>query len=600
MAKETVRELVNRVSFVIDQASLARVNTAFVQMGKRFSMLGNQMSRGMVSGLRSASTAVDGVTRSIQQQERAFSRHAVAQSSFMSRMSKMSQVSRRVMYDTLPLAAASGMGIVKSLQMYSMMQRTGITMDVLMGDKAASSQLQKDLIKFEAVTPFDIKNVFEYAQGLLLVGTNAADVVPMLEKLGDITAGDNEKVSRLLYQWQQVVSKNRADSQDIRIMGESLLPVRKILGEIWGTSGADTQKRIEAGEVTKEVMQQVIDIVALSRKGLMRDIGTKTIAGTFSTLVSSFQQMGAAIGKAADESFSLTSAFAKIAGYVNKVTQGFSNLPKFAKVMIMAVPALLIAVTAVAGLVAAAASLGIAFAMVKTSLLAVVGGIAVLGGGVLLAKAVALSLVLAAIWEEIFGYFTGTKNTLLEDWFGSWSKLKTDMESFFESLKAKLKESKLTSWMVNDSEAEPELTSKLGSAYSRASALRKQLGMGTGLESTGIFSKLVGASLGDKGALAYLADYLGTGINKMGPDGKMVPQSPEEMVAAWEAKDLRRSTDLRNPNALNTTVIVNVPGTDDKGNPTTKTYKAKATVVPGGMSTRTAHNSTQGVLLANF
>lgn len=608
MAKETVRELVNRVSFVLDQGSLARVNASFAQLGRRFNMLGAQMGKGMVTGFKGVSAGVDGVTRSIQRQERAFSSHATAQSSFMARMSKLSQVSRRVMYDTLPMAAASGMGIVKSLQMHSMMQRTGITMDVLMGDKAASSQLQKDLIKFEAVTPFDIKNVFEYAQGLLLIGTKAEDVIPMLEKLGDITAGDNEKVGRLLLQWGQVVSKNRAFTQDINVMGESLLPVRKVLGEIWGVSGAEVSKRIQKGEVTKDVMQQVIDRVALSRKGLMREIGTKTIAGTFSTLISSFQQMGAAIGKTADETLRLTPLFAKLADYVKKLTEGFVGLPKIVKILIMAAPVVLILLTAFAGLAAAVASLGIAFAAVKVGFLAFLGGVAALGGGLLLGKAVALSIVLAAIWEEIFGYFTGTKYTLLEDWFGSWAKWKTDLESFFDALVLKMKGNKLTAWMVNGTSEsdDPELNAKMGSTYERASAALKQLGGRSGpissLMDLGLWNKLAGAATGDKSDLSALSERLAVRENKVGPDGKQVPRTMEEMVAEWVARDSRKS-ELKDPNINNYTIITNVPATDSLGRPITNTYKAVATVHSGSASGKMGgaqySRNLQGVLIAN-
>ena len=170
-------------------------------------------------------------------------------------------------------AAGSGMVMVAANA-----ERSAVAMEVLLGSADRAKSMLDQIYKLAAESPFGAAEFTQGAQVLLNFGVAAKDVLPTLSMLGDISAGDAEKLSRLTMVFGQMTAAGRLMGQDLlQMVNAGFNPLQQISAKT-GESMLDLKKRMEAGGISS---QEVAAAFRAATSDGGRFFGmTKRIAGT--------------------------------------------------------------------------------------------------------------------------------------------------------------------------------------------------------------------------------------------------------------------------------------------------------------------------------
>lgn len=190
---------------------------------------------------------------------------------------------------------AAGAGVVKVAMD---MERVGVAFRVMIGDAEKSQQLLKDIADMARTSPLSIAQYQQAGQTLLQFGMQADGVLPVLDSLGNIAAGDGEKLSRLALAFGQMQSAGRLMGQDLlQMINAGFNPLQEI-SERTGESMKSLKKRmseggVSAAEVTKSFRAAT---GAGGRFAGMNEEISQTAAGVFATLQSEIYELAVAMG----------------------------------------------------------------------------------------------------------------------------------------------------------------------------------------------------------------------------------------------------------------------------------------------------------------
>ncbi len=180
---------------------------------------------------------------------------------------------------------AAGAGVVKVAMD---MERVGVAFRVMIGDAEKSQQLLKDIADMARTSPLSIAQYQRAGQTLLQFGMQVGEVLPVLDSLGNIAAGDGEKLSRLALAFGQMQAAGRLMGQDLlQMINAGFNPLQEI-SERTGESMESLKKRmseggVSAAEVTKSFRAAT---AAGGRFAGMNEEISQTAAGVFATMQS--------------------------------------------------------------------------------------------------------------------------------------------------------------------------------------------------------------------------------------------------------------------------------------------------------------------------
>ncbi len=139
-------------------------------------------------------------------------------------------------------------------------ERTAVSFEVMLGSADRAKQMLDEIYKLGAQSPFGAAEFLQAGQVLLNYGAAAESVVPTLSILGDVAAGDAEKLSRLTLVYGQMTAAGRLMGQDLNQMISSGFNPLSEIAKRTGESIIALRKRMEAGGVSsKEVAQAFKD-----------------------------------------------------------------------------------------------------------------------------------------------------------------------------------------------------------------------------------------------------------------------------------------------------------------------------------------------------
>ena len=266
--------------------------------------------------------------------------------------------------------AIAGVGVA-AVRQASKLQSVQTAFTNMLGSAEKSSKFIAELQNFAAKTPFEFNQVTEAAQKFLAFGFTAEQVIPTLMAVGDAAAGVGlgaEGINRVTLAIGQMAAKSKVQSDEMLQLTEAGIPAWQMLADAIGTSVPEAMER-----VTKGVVDAQTGIVALisgmqSTFGGMMEQQSQTIAGTWSSMMDGIDQSLAAMGLKIADAFNLTEIFQGVgelltnfAATVNSsgIAEAFTNaLPTelqvgfvaFATVLTgVAIPAISLTVTSLAG-----------------------------------------------------------------------------------------------------------------------------------------------------------------------------------------------------------------------------------------------------------
>lgn len=177
--------------------------------------------------------------------------------------------------------AALGVG-VKNLGEYALnaskaFETASISFKVLLGNEEKAAKLVKDIENLANVTPMSSKGLQENAK--LLLNFNAVtedEIIPTLTMLGDITGGDEAKMSSMTLAFAQMSSAGRLMGQDLLQMINAGFNPLQVMAEKTGKSIAELKDEMSAGKISVEMVTQAFkDATAEGGRfyGMMKEQG---------------------------------------------------------------------------------------------------------------------------------------------------------------------------------------------------------------------------------------------------------------------------------------------------------------------------------------
>lgn len=190
---------------------------------------------------------------------------------------------------TLGLLGAAGgtwAGVVYPLQLSGEFEQTQIAFETMLGDAERARQFLAEAQQFAVRTPFEMADVLNSSRLLMAFGFQVERVLPMLETIGDTTAGLGagadgiERITRALGQMQ---AKGRVQAEELLQLQELGVPAAEILQEELGLTAEQVanigEQSIESARVIEALLRGMD-----KRFGGLMDKQSKSWSGLLSTI----------------------------------------------------------------------------------------------------------------------------------------------------------------------------------------------------------------------------------------------------------------------------------------------------------------------------
>lgn len=198
----------------------------------------------------------------------------------------------------LALAVVGGMKTLFNMGVE--MEQTNIKFEVLLGSTQKANAMIKELNSYADATPYTNEGIIKGAETMLAFGIAHDKVLPNMKMLGDISMGNQEKLSSLSLSFSQVQATGRLMGQDLnQMIGQGFNPL-KTISENTGISMGVLRQRMEDGAISAEMVEEAFRL-ATSEGGdyyLMAQKLAESAGGKFSTMMGTFKNVVGRIGMA--------------------------------------------------------------------------------------------------------------------------------------------------------------------------------------------------------------------------------------------------------------------------------------------------------------
>ena len=180
------------------------------------------------------------------------------------------------------IAAVAKMGIEYNAQMQS--YQTAFT--TMLGDAEKATALTDKLKTLAAHTPLAMTDLADASKTLLAFGSSAEKLPDQLKRLGDVAQGNAQALGTMATAFGRVQSNGYASLEEINMMIDQGFNPLQIIADKTGESMAEVRKRVSAGNVSFEELNDAL-ITATESGGQFYNAmenQSKTFEGQMSTL----------------------------------------------------------------------------------------------------------------------------------------------------------------------------------------------------------------------------------------------------------------------------------------------------------------------------
>lgn len=313
------------------------------------------------------------------------------------------------------IGAALAAAGVKAIEAAGKLQNVQTAFTNMLGSAQKAAAFTKDLQAFAAATPFEFNQVTSAAQKFLAFGFTAEQVIPTLTAVGDAAAGVGlgaEGINRVTLALGQIAAKSKVQSDEMLQLTEAGIPAWQMLADKIGVSVPEAMDMVTKGMVDAQTGISAL-VTGMSQKfGGMMEQQSKTIQGTWSTMMDGIEQTAGQVGLRLAESLNVTGLFQSIGDGLNNFAQAVQN-GGLAQAFKSAIPTeFQVAIVAIGTTLVGIAIPAISLA--ATSVLAFLAplGAAVAAAAPFIAAATAIASGLFILWQN------GTSAADILDFFG--------------------------------------------------------------------------------------------------------------------------------------------------------------------------------------
>ena len=201
--------------------------------------------------------------------------------------SKWTVAAGQMIADFAKQASSKLAEVVKSGVDYNATMESYLTnFKVMLGNEEAAAAKLSELRKMAASTPFALSDLTEGTQTLLQFGIAADDTTGVLQRLGDISLGNADKLQTLVRAYGKMSSAHKVTLENVNMMIDAGFNPLNQICEATGESMSDLYKRISDGSVSFEELQYAVQ-AATSEGGQFYNgmlEASQTFSGRMSTL----------------------------------------------------------------------------------------------------------------------------------------------------------------------------------------------------------------------------------------------------------------------------------------------------------------------------
>lgn len=220
---------------------------------------------------------------------------------------------------------AGGVGAIAKLG--SEAELTATSFEVLVGSEEKSSKMLKEIAQFGQESPFDKMGLTENARQMLAFGIETDKVMTYLRQLGDISAGDKQKLDSLSLVMGQVISKGRLDGQDKnQFVDAGFNPLKELQKMHPEKTYAEIEKAMSKGAITAQHVAEAIQHATQEGGQFhnMTEKTSKTLVGKLASLMDDITTMAEELYHKLEPI--LKSVVDNIAGFIPYVSQILKTL----------------------------------------------------------------------------------------------------------------------------------------------------------------------------------------------------------------------------------------------------------------------------------
>lgn len=201
--------------------------------------------------------------------------------------SKWTVAAGQMIADFAKQASSKLAEVVKSGVDYNATMESYLTnFKVMLGSEEAAATKLSEIRKMAASTPFSLDDLTGGTQTLLQFGIAADDTTGVLQRLGDISLGNAEKLQTLTRAYGKMSSAQKVTLENVNMMIDAGFNPLNQICEATGESMSDLYKRISDGKVSFSELEAAVE-AATSQGGQFYNgmlEASQTFSGRMSTL----------------------------------------------------------------------------------------------------------------------------------------------------------------------------------------------------------------------------------------------------------------------------------------------------------------------------
>ena len=201
--------------------------------------------------------------------------------------SKWTVAAGQMIADFAKQASSKLAEVVKSGVDYNATMESYLTnFKVMLGNEEAAATKLSEIRKMAASTPFSLDDLTGGTQTLLQFGIAADDTTGVLQRLGDISLGNAEKLQTLTRAYGKMSSAQKVTLENVNMMIDAGFNPLNQICDATGESMSDLYKRISDGKVSFSELEAAVE-AATSQGGQFYNgmlEASQTFSGRMSTL----------------------------------------------------------------------------------------------------------------------------------------------------------------------------------------------------------------------------------------------------------------------------------------------------------------------------
>lgn len=240
--------------------------------------------------------------------------------------SKWTVAAGQMIADFAKQASSKLAEVVKSGVDYNATMESYLTnFKVMLGSEEAAATKLSEIRKMAASTPFSLDDLTSGTQTLLQFGIAADDTTGVLQRLGDISLGNAEKLQTLTRAYGKMSSAQKVTLENVNMMIDAGFNPLNEICDATGESMSDLYKRISDGKVSFSELEAAVE-AATSQGGQFYNgmlEASQTFSGRMSTLTDNTKAL---LGALSDSFYSSLSDLLPVANdVVLELTDAFTE-----------------------------------------------------------------------------------------------------------------------------------------------------------------------------------------------------------------------------------------------------------------------------------